>query len=93
MDLGPGTARRRRPPPARQLLTDDVPATPVQTDLGRQLHGQLFFRRITAGRCHREDEPSLPQTHPADQHRLIGTGQYDHIAYVDVTGQDHIFHE
>jgi hypothetical protein len=75
-------------------LARHVPAALAQADLGRHLHRPLFFvGRVTTGRDHREDEPALPQTHSADQDRIIGIRQHDHVADVDVTGQDHVLHE
>jgi hypothetical protein len=41
----------------------------------------------------REDEAALPEAHPADHDRIVGAGQDDHVADIDVTGQDHILHK
>ena len=65
----------------------------MQADFCGQLHRPILLGRISAGRSHGEDEPSLAEAHPADQDWLIGIGQHDHVADVDVTGQDHILHK
>ncbi len=77
---------------ARRLAVQ-VPAPAVQADFRGQLYGAILLGRISAGRSHGEDEPSLTEAHPADQDRLIDIGQHDHVADVDVTGYDHILHK
>jgi hypothetical protein len=76
-----------------QLLAGGVPAATAQADLGRQLHWPVLFGCVAAGWDDREDEPTLPETHPVNQNRVIGVRQDDHVAYVDVSGRDHIFHK
>lgn len=76
-----------------QRLTGHVPATSAQADLGRQLHRPLLFWYVTVSWGNREDESSLPEAHPVDQDRVVGIRQDDHIADVDITGQDHILHK
>ena len=64
-----------------QRLAGHVPAAPAQADLGSQFHWPVFFWRVIAVRCDREDESSLPEAHPVDQNRVIGLRPRDRWPY------------